>query len=382
MKKVLFVLNGFRFGGLTKINTVIANALGKNNEVTLLNLGRAGCPFPISVSIVQDKDGAQKINDSLPKALRKLTQLTRLPYNPSLFERDKIEKICSQIEKRNIDVIVLNAYQITFASHIRKKFPNITILGWLHNNADVYIHKFFRSFKKAFLKGIEASDLLICLTESDKKTFQKYTAKAVCVYNPLSLAESGQQASLDVQTISFVGRVDIAQKGIDYLCEIASNLPDGWKIKVAGPGKKSAKKKFEKLQAKHQTGDKLIYVGALKGKKLINHYKNSSIFIMTSRWEGMPLVLAEAMNFGLPIIAFEQSGANEALDFGAFGEIVEQGNVSSFNNVLKNYIDSLDSREKLASLSKERVSAFSLKLATETWEDIITNPARFLSKQI
>lgn len=50
-----------------------------------------------------------------------------------------------------------------------------------------------------------------------------------------------------------------------------------------------------------------------------NHYLNSSIYLMTSRLERFGLVLAEAMSFGLPIIAFSQSVSEEALTKGEYG---------------------------------------------------------------
>lgn len=66
---------------------------------------------------------------------------------------------------------------------------------------------------------------------------------------------------------------------------------------------------------------------------------------MTSRWEGFGLVLTEAMSFGLPIIAFENSGSNEVLDNGKYGIVVEQGNVEEFSRELNRMISDYDLRK-------------------------------------
>lgn len=66
---------------------------------------------------------------------------------------------------------------------------------------------------------------------------------------------------------------------------------------------------------------------------------------MTSRWEGMPLVLAEAMSFGLPIIAYEQSGSDEVLEHGDYGILVSNGNIDSMVENLSLLMASLDLRK-------------------------------------
>ena len=371
MKKVLFVLNGFRLGGITRVNIAIANELKKDYDVVIYSTGKKiKSHFKVNVSVHHEKYYFRNLSYFLPRAIKKMSQYTRIPINPKRIDFLKIKKLCQYIENEKIDVIILNAYQITYATVIKKRFPAIIVIGWLHNNAQMYLNKFFRSFKKHFIVAINAADFLVCLTKSDKLSFASYTNNAICIYNPLTLPIS-KSSSLDKKVISFVGRIDIAQKGIDYLCEIAQNIPDDWKISVAGPGKKRDRKIFTKLQLKYKTKGKLEYVGSLKGKKLRRHYKNSSIFIMTSRWEGMPLVLLEAMNFGLPIIAFEQTGANEVLDFGKSGVLIKQGSIHDFNRELLTLIDNANLRAYYSRASIARVENFKVTKIIKEWKQMI-----------
>ena len=103
-------------------------------------------------------------------------------------------------------------------------------------------------------------------------------------------------------------------------------------------------KKFTQL-VESQKAECIYYEGVKKDEALSSHYINSSIYVMTSRWEGMPLVLAEAMNFGLPIIAIEQTGANEVLKNGEYGIVIEQGNIIEFNKQLNRLIEDKKLRE-------------------------------------
>ena len=371
MKKILFVLNGFRFGGLTKVNTVIANELNKHYEVAIYNTShRNKSNFPVKVSVYQEQYWSGHRIYFFSRLLKKLSQCTRLPVNPNILDCYRIYKLTQYIQEKEIDVIILNASQITFASMIKKRTPNVKVIGWLHNNADVYLNKFFRGVKKHFINAVKVCDFLVCLTQSDTLYFEKFTHHAVCIYNPMTISPTAL-ANLNKKIISFVGRIDIKQKGIDYLCKIANNIPDGWKISVAGPGSKRHKKVFRKLQLRYKTSGKLEYVGALRGNKLKRHYEESSIFMMTSRWEGMPLVLMEAMSFGLPIIAFEQSGSNEVLDFGKSGLLVKQGSIEHFNHELKRLIDDYQLRVDYSKASLERVKHFEKERILEKWHQII-----------
>lgn len=370
MKHILFVLNDFKFGGLTKVNTVIANELGKIHNVTIYNSGTGTCRFPLEVPVYQETYKAGKLSYYFPRAMKKIGQVSGIQMNPAHFEFERIQKLCTYIEAHNTDVVILNTFQILYATEIKRRFPHVRVIGWLHNNADVYLNKYFRSFKKHFLESIRQADVLICLTHADRASFAVKTDNAICIYNPLSM-ETNKKANLQSRTISFVGRIDLQQKGIDYLCEIAANLPANWTIKVAGPGRKKDKKTFNKLQRNYNTAGKLEYVGALRGKKLQRHYEESSIFMMTSRWEGMPLVLPEAMNFGLPIVAFEQSGANEALDFGKYGVLVEQGSVGAFTKELSALMDSLEKRQAYSEKSLARLEAFSMEKIISQWEELV-----------
>jgi glycosyltransferase involved in cell wall biosynthesis len=171
--------------------------------------------------------------------------------------------------------------------------------------------------------------------------------------------------------ISFTGRIDINTKGLDYLIEIAKQLEDDWQIHVAGQGSTLEELRFQGMIQKHHLQEKVIWKGARKDEELIRHYLNSSIFISMSRIEGFGLVLAEAMSFGLPVIAFENSGSREVTENGRFGILVEQGNVERFCEQLELLMSSKELREKYQKLSLERVKSFNLEKIIHQWEKII-----------
>lgn len=92
---------------------------------------------------------------------------------------------------------------------------------------------------------------------------------------------------------------------------------------------------------------------------------------MTSRWEGFSLVLAEAMSFGLPIVAFKQSGSNEVLEGGYYGVLIENGDIEQIVDALLELIASKEKRIEYQKKSLDRVKDFNLNSIAAQWENII-----------
>ena len=128
-----------------------------------------------------------------------------------------------------------------------------------------------------------------------------------------------------------VGRLEY-QKGYDLLIEIFKKFQEktntsDWKLLLVGDG--SQRKKLEAQIKNLNLTEDIILIGATTDVK--KYYAMSDIFVMTSRWEGMPLVIDEALFFQLPIIAFDcETGPREMIDDGVNGFLVPLGDCDRF----------------------------------------------------
>jgi len=128
-----------------------------------------------------------------------------------------------------------------------------------------------------------------------------------------------------------VGRLEY-QKGYDLLIDIFKKFkanPEAynWKLLLVGEG--SQRKKLEAKIKNLDLTEEIILTGATKDVK--KYYAMSDIFLLTSRWEGMPLVIDEAMFFQLPIIAFDcETGPREMINHGINGFLIPPGNCDRF----------------------------------------------------
>ena len=91
----------------------------------------------------------------------------------------------------------------------------------------------------------------------------------------------------------------------------------------------------------------------------------------TSRWEGFGLVLLEAMSFGLPIIAFKQSGSKDILNDGEFGVLVKQGDVLELSRKLNYLINDIEVRRNFQKKSLERVNKYTPDKILKMWLNLI-----------
>ena len=95
----------------------------------------------------------------------------------------------------------------------------------------------------------------------------------------------------------------------------------------------------------------------------------SDAYLSTSRWEGMPLGVLEAMSFGLPVIASDVIGNNEAVLNGETGFVYSLGDIDSASSLLNSIVDDSNLYKRLSkeSISRQR-SKYSVKIMTKKTE--------------
>ena len=157
---------------------------------------------------------------------------------------------------------------------------------------------------RQLVQAVKPLERLVVLTDADKAAWEKAGCTNVTVIpNPCSL--DGQKVSIKSaksKTILAVGRLH-EQKGFDLLLQawkpIEKTYSD-WSLRIVGEGPKRAELE---AQIESQGLKRVVLVGATNN--VLDEYEAASIFVLSSRYEGLPLALIEAMWFGLPCIAFD-----------------------------------------------------------------------------
>ena len=172
------------------------------------------------------------------------------------------------------------------------------------------------------------------------------------------------------EVILAVGRLGDHLKGLDLLIESFSKIKNKtWMLHIAGGDEDGSalKQQAQKLGII----DRIKFLGKVKEVDL--EYAKAGIYVITSRSEGFPNALAEAMGAGCPCISFDFiAGPRDIIDHEISGIIVENGNTTEMAKTIDYLIVSPEKREQL---SKEAI-----KIRKELDKNIIANKIKTFLK--
>ena len=189
--------------------------------------------------------------------------------------------------------------------------------------------------------------------------------------------------------ILFVGR-HIERKGITYLIEAAKYLPaDKFEIRIVGVGDLTEQLKqqaeavgSQKLEVGSESPASIIFTGKLSPEALANEYKTANVFtlpaIVDSKGdtEGLGVVLIEAMELGLPIVASNVGGILDVVVDGESGILVQEKDSVALANAFKRLAGDPALTEKLLAGARKRISE------CFTWDGIIERQIEVYKKVV
>ncbi len=138
--------------------------------------------------------------------------------------------------------------------------------------------------------------------------------------------------------VLYVGRIEIDQKGIDYLAKIINEtLKKDKKIyfHIVGTGDQSDQKLIKDIIKIYPRN--VEYLGFINKQELEKEYDSASLLIITSRYETQPAVLMEAQAHGLPFLGFNVYGVRNFLKKNFQGKLIDPYNVKFFSDAILKY---------------------------------------------
>ena len=178
------------------------------------------------------------------------------------------------------------------------------------------------------------------------KILEKYTKKEKIFFIPNHIRPKKLNINRKKKIILSVGRLH-TQKGFDILVKSFSStkaLHNNWKLVIVGQGKEE--KDLKKLVNKLNLKDKISFQGFANP---YSWYRKSSIFVLSSRFEGTPNVLLEAMSMKLPVIITDRCpGGMYYVKNNLSGLVVSSYNVLALSKAIDKLIYNKGLRNKLA----------------------------------
>ena len=141
----------------------------------------------------------------------------------------------------------------------------------------------------------------------------------------------------------------------------------GWTLRIVGDGPE--RESLEALVRSLDISDTVEFTSSVSDVE--THYREASIFCLSSRYEGFPMVLLEAISFGLPVVSFDcDTGPAEVLE-GTGGKLVAQGNVEKLAKELLSLMDSPEERMAISALSQAKAKLYQSNLILGEWVRVI-----------
>lgn len=313
MKRKICFFSGdiSRTGGTERVLLLIANELTKYYDVSIVSYsGGEKTGYYCNDEISLYRLNAGRYSGVLGRKIYPVIALTNF-----LLQNHQDIFIC-------VDVILyMYCYPI-------KKIFNTKFVAWEHFN--FHVDNGVNNRRIARKLAARNSDQIVVLSQKDLGEYNKYLDVKVpikCLFNPAVMKIDDNNIIKKKQIIAS-GRLTY-QKNFQELIEIWRDIESkdkDWELLICGEGEDRSE--IEKLISDYH----------LNNVKLLGHcdniqkmYLESAILVMTSRYEGFPMVLLEGQKCGLPIVAYDcYSGPSEIIIDGENGFLIEYLNRKMF----------------------------------------------------
>jgi glycosyltransferase involved in cell wall biosynthesis len=196
--------------------------------------------------------------------------------------------------------------------------------------------------------------------------------RAVVIPNPVTLPDDFRRSAGNGMRFVAVGRLE-RQKGFDLLLQafsrVAREVPEATLV-IFGEGPERASLELQARKLKLADRIRMPGVSHSPGSWL----SAGDVFVLSSRFEGFPNVLLEALMAGMPTVAFDCPwGPAEILCNGEAGLLVPAGDVEQLGKMLRRVATDQSLRQRLAAAGPAAATRYSKPVVCAQWDEVISN---------
>ena len=374
MKILFYADTVFGFGGVQRVLAVIAKSLSEDNDVTILSTdtdenllmydyNKSNIHFEY-ITYNGKKNIEYFVCKSISYIYKKILPQNRFTarlYSYSFFRPSYKRQLVDKINIGNYDAVIgVHAFLSLHLASVRKRLNVKNVTAWMHNSYDALFEKenpYLPGLKSFFANEMRSMDGIVVLSKSDEKLFRENLGlESVTIYNPLTLTPRGR-ASAEYKKFLAIGRFSPKHKGFDLLIKAFAKFAqtnNDWTLEIVGEGEEEIIYRQLIIENKLEKRVKICPFT----KDIQRHYAGASAYVLSSRWEGQPLVLVEAMAHGLPIVSSDLPVASELLEGRGCGMLFGCGDIDDMVMALSSmsstteWVDMSENALKTSSLFK------------------------------
>lgn len=255
---------------------------------------------------------------------------------------DLLTKICN---KNDIRLVIESHIQMTNV-FMEPRLAYHPLLSWYGKLHDRYI-----------LNYIKKAAMLVCLTDEDMKSWKQLHIDNVCVIPNMITIQPPESIDYSTKRVISVGRYS-DQKGFDMLIKAWGQLSpkySDWHLFIFGNEDRAP---YEEMAQKEKCQDTCHCMPVTE--EIAIEYGKSSIFVMSSRYEGMPLALIEAMSSGLACVSYNcPNGPSDIINDGIDGFLAKNGDIDDLATKMESLMCDESLRKEMGVTAKQNIERYS-----------------------
>ena len=370
MKKITFFMLHLNYGGIEKQVTTLANELSKKYDIEIISLynilnGKFFYELNENIKLKYIFDfgpNKKQIINSLKKF--KLITLFKELFKAINILYTKYFGLKKIIDKLDTDILISS--RIEFSKQVKR--DDIITIAQEHS----YINdkKYIKRVKKSF-SGI---NYLVVMTKKAKEQYDlwlkdiKNKPEVVVIPNMIKENINGKISNLNNNQIISIGRLEPVKDFYTLILIFSVLIKKNQELKLKIVGDGSKRTELEELIKKCNLQEKVILTGKLSEEEINKELLKSDVFVLTSKSESFSLVLCEAMNYGLPCVAFDVDvGPREIIDDGINGFLVDDRNIDLMINKIESIIEDKILRKEMGKNSQNIACKFYASNILNKW---------------
>jgi glycosyltransferase involved in cell wall biosynthesis len=368
----IVLTNAYAMGGTVRAVLTLAGHLAAHNEVEVIAVKRGGrrrpfFPFPPGVRVTTLDDRREPRRGPVERTLAALPSLLVHP-----------EDYAYPAASLWTDLKLLRALRATGGQIVIATRPAWALLAAAAAPSDAIVvaqeHMHFHAHRPALTRDIRRHygelDALVVLTAADRADYGALLGdRVVQIPDPVAVPPGGP-SPLDAPVVVGAGRLT-RQKGFDLLIRafaIVAQRHPSWTLQIYGGGPE--RPALERLIAEHRLQGTVQLLGPTR--HLEEAFRDGSVFVLSSRFEGFGMVLVEAMRCGLPVVSFDcPRGPSDIITPGREGVLVPPEDVDALAAALGDLLADDARRRAYADAGLRRAHDFDAAAIGARWDALL-----------
>ncbi|WP_027218667.1 glycosyltransferase [Butyrivibrio fibrisolvens] len=387
MKKICFIIHeAYSIGGEQTVLARLVNSLCERYDITIYthenkeNKCNNEYKFDsrITVKFVKrlDNNLISKIHRTVYRYYRYYinNNYTKAIHKARLYPQKQLKYWIDEINGNKYESVIAVSGSRSYSRLLAYIKDNISAktIAWEHNSYEAYFKVpqcYYYKEEDEFSNCWKRIDQMVFLNDDmKKKVKENLSVEGLVISNPCPFSSEIKSECSEPNIVS-VGRLE-REKGFDDVIKAFANIHDDypeWRLTIVGDG--SLRQELEHFVHEKALDHCVNFLGYQQNVR--SELLKASVFVMGSKWEGMPMTILEAIECGLPIVGYDIPALVSMLNSGTDSFLVSVNNIKMLETSMRKIMSDDVLRKKMGESASITAKKYSIEEVTAEWEKIL-----------